>query len=466
MSETTPGPRSAFRTMLLAVLLAWSACGVYRWRVPPLVEVRATVQVPAATDLGTLCQRPEVRESAIQQFAKTAEGLVHEHPVLGGRVLARKLQNSIPQIAASSGERHAHAQTSVEAWEISYRSHQAADARDELTAILTILQQRVHAVHEAGGSGPDPAEVAAKVETLEEQLLNNELSLDLLNDQQGEVPDPAPLATQQQRVSDLRQRLAAAEKEGDALREQGRLAEDEFAATRQLATASRILTAGPIQVAVRNLETKFQLSSELTRLNESEQRLSNVYGEKHPKLAEIHARFDQILEELGGWEEVLAEAHVGEQLHETVEAVLSEQLTRELTLSQRLDSELDVLKSLQANTQQIAERSAEQASLSKELAALRNSTAANENGTEVFTILKPPAFAELPWYLQSLVLYVLATFCGVAAGLWIHRGRVARSYVAGDDSDIPLPTFTATPVAHLDLAQRRAARQARLKQAT
>ena len=66
MSDETPRARSPLWIIGCMVLVAWVACGVYRRQVPPLTTARAVLQVPSATDLGTLCLRPDIYRAAVQ----------------------------------------------------------------------------------------------------------------------------------------------------------------------------------------------------------------------------------------------------------------------------------------------------------------------------------------------------------------------------------------------------------------
>lgn len=463
MSDETPRRVSGLLTVSLAVALSLSACAVYRWRVPAMVEMQATVQVPAATDLGTLCQRPEVKEAAGKQFVQRTDVIDPPGSILGGQLFARKIRNAETQAAQSSGER-SNPQRSTEAWEIAYRSNQAGYITQELTALLTVLKQKVQAADESIHDKLEPHEVASKIQGLEERLLNNELALELLNSTQAESPDLDQVAQQRELVADLQQQQAAAAVTYQELQAQADKAEDEFNTSHNLSAAADVVSASELLEAIRDLQKQARLSTELTELNQSEQRLSSVYGERHPKLIALQTRFEEALTELGGWDAVIPEEQLSEQLRTMMESIVSKQSNLEQSLSDRLESERDQLKKLQRQTEQIAQRSGENETLTKELSALRGSASVKSPGVTSFVVLKQPAKVELPWYLQTSVLYVLAAVCGLAAGLWLYRIRVSRRLHADIDDPLPMPAFSTMPAVHLDLAQRRAMRQARLRQ--
>ncbi len=472
MPDESPRKRSPVWAMLLTVAMAWLACAGYRWRMPPLVEARAIVQVPSATDLGTLCRRPEVLQDAVRKLeADSEEFLLLEQPVqnpqLSGTVTARKIANLDLQTASSNtdgvdaGTESQSVHVSTETWELSYRTHKSNRALAELSAIVAIVQQRMVAAADNSESSPSAADSASRTAQLETDCQAAEQALQ-------ELPPANPIilaeGTERTEKLELDHTDAVLEHERDV--DDWDLVEQEFQVHGQLATALEVLAAGPVKVAVQQLEHQRKLSQELTRLNATERRLEEVYGDRHPKLIEVRKKFDQLLTELGGWSEVIDQQHLGERLRSLRESSLAEKQDLVEDLALRLELEQSELADADQMAQQRTQLTTELEALQGELTAARESQRTTTAGLiPAFTVTQPPRMADLPWFLNAGVLFGLATVCGLLAGRAIHRTWPVSDEPDDFEPEAPVvPTISIAPLETLDLAQRRALRQARLKQ--
>lgn len=466
MSEMSPHKGSAVWAMLLTVVVAWAACGVYRWRVPPSVDVRTVVQVPAATDLESLCQHPDVLQASAH---KLGDASVETSPAeqsdsgLSGKLLVRKL---------SSADRPASSDTptvpgETEAWELTYRTTESNGALETLSALVAVLQQRIEsaAVELDAGSGSQ-SHSPARIQELDDECLKVELELEALTDQAPPTQDVDDLADTEHSLTP-EQSLSSLRFERQRLDQEWSLVQQELQADTELGALASKLTPGPMQEIILQLDRQHQLSRELTRLNETEQRFSGIYGDRHPKLIDVRRQFDRVLTELGGWDEVLNEQHLIDQLQAEVESLIASKQQQQDDLQLQMELERE-------NSTANGEATRQRSLLTRQLENLRQEMAAAQAAEPArtaeqaarFVTVQPPQEVSTPWVFNFGLLFGLTTVCGLIAGKLIHRGWTAS--VDEDDSDLdlpPLPSFVPAPEAQLDLAQRRAVRQARLQQA-
>lgn len=468
MSELSPHKGSPVWAMLLTVVVAWTACGVYRWQVPPRVEARAVVQVPMATDLESLCRQPELLRAARHKLTEiptdASEGQPG-NPPLSGKLAVRKIQND----ASHSRAAMQHGET--ESWEITYRTAQSDRPLDELSALLTALEQRLLSTAEPGPDTGSQELSPDRIQELEDERLKAELQLEELADHVPPQPGAGELSDSEQ--SDLEQTgppaqaLAEVQSERQRMEEEWSLVQQQLQANPELETVAAKLAPGPLKEAILQLARRRKLSLELTGLNETEHRLEGIYGGRHPKLIEVRRKFDQVLGELGGWDEVVDPRHFPETLQSTVESVIALKHQEEADLQLQTELEQEVASTTDETARQRALLTRQLESVKQELAAAKGvGSAGRGSSAAVFATLEAPHMATNPWYFNLGVLFGLTTVCGLITGKLIHRAWPVSD--DEDDSDLaspPMPSFVPAPEAQLDLAQRRAVRQARLQQA-
>lgn len=470
MSDETPRRRSPFWIMACMVLIAWVAGGVYRHQVPPLTTARAMLQVPSATDLGTLCQRADIFQAAVEQLEADGDLFITFEqqagkPRLSGTLTATKVKVAPP--ANGLNPATSTSQISTETWELTYRTPRSERALGELAALITVLQSRV------APATVEKSPVAMRAENhlarleMQHQELQQQLE-DLATEADAGLANPTQLATLRDRVQALQKALTESQVQRLQCEEEWRLVEHEVGQNPRLEATVAKLSAGPVQEAVLQIEKQRKLSTELRRLNETERRLGNVYGEKHPKLIELRLKFEQILSELGGWDHVLDDGHVAERLQASLEQLLELKQQHETDLEMQLELEKQELSTLSQSSERRAVLTAQFEQLTLELAQARQSTSAGAAaGLAEFTILQVPEIAAPHWTGHFAVLAAIATFGGLIAGGMLHRMWATPVYPDADEPFDPPATSNYVPIQEtpLDLAQRRALRQARLQQA-
>ena len=462
MTDESSRRRSPLWMMGCMVLVAWIACGVYRRQTPPLTVVRAVLQVPSATDLGTLSQQPDIYQAAVKQLEADGDLYINfEHqagtPRLSGKLTATKLKSG-PHPATLAP------QLSTETWELSYRTPRPERALGELSALIAVLEPRV-APASAKSATDDRA--AAQLGQLETKRNALQVELEKLAPEAGAaVADPIQLANLKDRVQSLQRALTESQVKRLQLEEEWRLVEQEVGLNPRLEATVAKLSAGPVQEAVLQIDRQRKLSAELKRLNDTEQRLGNVYGDKHPKLVELRQKFEQVLSDLGGWDQVLDENQVAERLRTSLEQLLALKLQHATDLETQLALEQQELAAVSQQTERRSALTTQLEQLDRELAATRPTAATGTvAGLSEFAVQQAPEVMAPHWSSHFAVLMALATAGGLIAGGLLHRLRSNPSYRESDDSDPrATPAFTPLPETQLDLAQRRAVRQARLQQ--
>ena len=147
MSAGPPTRKSPVWTLGGMVLVAWVACGIYRHQVAPLTVARAVLRVPSATDLETLCQRPEIYQAAVEILEAAGDVFVvleqgSGQSRLSGVLTATKLTHARPSTGANPPSAAAPV-ISTETWELTYRTPLRDRALDELNTLISVLEQQV-----------------------------------------------------------------------------------------------------------------------------------------------------------------------------------------------------------------------------------------------------------------------------------------------------------------------------------
>ncbi len=467
MSDETPRRRSPLWVMGCMVLIAWVGCGIYRRQVPPLTVARAVLQVPSATDLGTLCLQTEIEQAAVEQLEAEGDIFISFEQRAGKPRLSGKLTAIKVKVAPPKGEPTPATPISTETWELTYRTPRSERALGELSALITVLQLRVApATVEKSPVDVRAENHLARLET-KRQEFQQQLE-DLAVEAGDSISDPTQLATLRDRVQALQKALTEAQVQRLQCEEEWRLVEQEVGQNPRLEATVAKLSAGPVQEAVLQIEKQRKLSTELRRLNETERRLGNVYGEKHPKLVELRLKFEQILSELGGWDHVLDDGHVAERLQASLEQLFELKRQHETDLETQLELEKQELTGLDQSTERRTALTAELAQVDQELTkAGQATTAGAAAGLTEFAVQQAPEIMAPHWSSHLALLISVATFGGLVAGGMLHRMRSNPVYREADEPPDPPAVSQYVPIQEtpLDLAQRRALRQARLQQA-
>jgi hypothetical protein len=470
MTDEPTRQRSPLWIMGCMVLVAWVACGIYRRQVPPLTIARAVLQVPSATDLGTLCLRPEIYQSAVQRLE--AEGdifITFEQsagkPQLSGKLLATKVKSIPPAKGSAASNSASH--VSTETWELTYSTPRAERALGELAALVTELTPLV--APGTSGTAANDDRIDAQTAELETKRQALEQERDKLSTEANtEAADPTQVAALRDRVQALQRALTDAQVLRLQSEEEWRLVEQDIEAKQRLDAIIAKLSAGPVQEAVLQIEKQRKLSAELTRLNETERRLGNVYGDKHPKLVELRQKFDQVLTELGGWDHVLDESHLAERVQSSLSELLKLKQQHETDLETQLELDQQELASLSQRAERRGDLSTQLEQLDLEIGKLRPAASASATaGLTGFGVQQAPEILAPHWSSHFALLITAATLGGLISGRLLHRMWSNPVYLV-DDEPIPPPaaaSYFPIQETQLDLAQRRAMRQARLQQA-
>lgn len=466
MTEEPQRQRSPIWIMGCMVLVAWVTCGVYRRQVPPLTTARAVLQVPSATDLGTFCQRPEVNQAAIEKLQADGDIYITLEQTSGPAKLSGTLTATKLKVAPPANGAGPTTPISTETWELTYSTPRPERALIELSTLIAVLEPQVvpPAVRSSHDQGPEAklAALEAKHKAVDEELQ----TLPAATTADG--TDSLPLTTQKNKVQALQKALTESQVQRLQAEEEWRHVEREMGLNQRLEAAAAKLSAGPVQEAVLQIERQRKLSAELTRLNETEQRLGNVYGDKHPKLLELRQKFEQTLSELGGWDHVLDEAHVTERVQSSLERLLNLKQQHETDLETQLELEQLELTSLSQDAERRVALTAQLDQLNRELGVVRQSTLAGASaGLRDFAVQQAPEIMAPHWSGSLALLMSGATLGGLIVGWMLHRRQSNFvSYEPTEPASIPvMATFTPTRDTQMDLAQRRATRQARLQQA-
>lgn len=471
MTQHPPPRSSPIWSMGCMILIAWLAVGVYRRQVPPVVTATAIVQIPTATDLGSVCRQSELADVAIQHLEAQGDVLVVLEDGIGqlklsGELTAKKIGTTRSSLAEAEVEKSKPSRT---AWELTYRTPLGDRAIPELTALITALESRFMPANSATVSVNENASVSES-KSVRRHELDNQLQ-ELTDDQAVRDIDPSRLAGLQERIRTLQRALTEAQNDRLKAEEEWRLVNDEYPRYPHLDAIAARLSPGPIQNAVLQVELQLKRSSELTRLNESEQRLSSLYGEKHPKLVEVRARFDQLLADLGGWDQVLNAAQVPVALQTTLSQILKLKQQHAADLETQLELEQSELTTWHDSNKLRSRLEGELTQLDRELANDRAAGLGASASTQ-FQVERSPELATRPWHADLPTLMATATLAAMVCGWCLHRFNSSAHYhVVEYRTDAEptqlstLPPVFASPKINLSLAQRRALRQARLQQA-
>lgn len=470
MTNELPRRRHPLWFMLTLAVVACGAVAAYRYRHPALTTTRAIVQVPSATDIGNLCLRPEVTTAAVAQLEAAGDLYLtleqtQNGSKLSGMLTATKLKSTAQIPGTGSNET-----TSNEKWELTYRTERPERALIELTALIEVLRTQVTpAAHESTTADHQITErlteLTAKHQSLqaESQQMSGESPLD--------QSDASQVSAVRDRVQTLHRALAEARVLRLRAEDECRLVEQEVHSQQRLDAIATKLTQGPVQEAVLEIERQRKLSAELTRLNEAERKLGMVYGDKHPKLIELRQKFETLLTELGGWDQILDASHVVERVQSSLGQVLDLQQQHEAALQTQIElEESAVIASAEAVERRTA-LTAQLKQVEQELDGARKAQQAAESARTARWSVSQPAEVVDPHWTTSLAAWMaVAAAAGLGLGWVLNRaispasGRYEERYDELPES-APVPSATIPPPeAQLDLAQRRALRQARLQQ--
>ena len=473
MSAGPPTRKSPVWTLGGMVLVAWVACGIYRHQVAPLTVARAVLRVPSATDLETLCQRPEIYQAAVEILEAAGDVFVvleqgSGQSRLSGVLTATKLTHARPSTGANPPSAAAPV-ISTETWELTYRTPLRDRALDELNTLISVLEQQVRPASPVSLERGD--QEVSPVEQLEDerQTLRRELEQSATESASAPV-DPSQWVALQERVRTLQRTLTEARNARLIVEEEWKLVEQECRLNPRLVAVASRLSPGLVQEAVLQIERQRTQSAELTRLNETEQRLENVYGDNHPKLVELRKHFEQLLSDLGGWEQVLDESHVGERLEAALGQILALRQRHEADLQTQLELEQAEFSSLNQSAEQRNRLTARLEQLDRELLETRQASPAEATSGPVLGLQRPAELSAPDWHSDIALLMSCATAVGLSLGWLLHRsGSGAQRHSTLELGSVPVTSVftpsTPEPAAQLNLAQRRALRQARLQHA-
>ena len=461
MTDELPRRRHPLWFMVTLAVVACGAAGAFRYWNAPQTAARAIVQVPSATDIGTLCQQPEITTAAVAQLESEGDlYLTLEQPPGGSRLSGKLTAAKLKSATQAPGT------ASAETWELTYRTPHPERALVELNTLVDVLAKRVTPPATSDSAAEQQlaqqvANLEAKHQTLQTEL--NELAADVPADR----PDAATLTASRDRVQSLQRALTDAQVLRLQAEDDCRLVEQEVRNQQHLDAIATRLTAGPVQEAVLEIERQRKLSAELTRLNETERRLGMVYGDKHPKLIELRQKFDSLLDELGGWDHILDEAHVAERVQMALAQLLDLKQQHESNLQTQIEL---VQESVTANDQSVEQRTVLTADLQQtalDLAAARQAQqAAVAARASHWSVPQPAELIPPNWTASLAALMAAAAASGLMLGWLLNRVTFpAANYYHESPPPAPeLPVIPPPPETQLDLAQRRALRQARLQQ--
>ena len=469
MTDECPRQRSPLWIMGSMLLIAWVGCGVYRHQMPPLTVVRAVLQVPSATDLSTLCLQPDIYQAAVKQLEADGDIYITFENQSGKPQLSGKLTVAKLQVASSPGGLNAPnptPQISTESWELTYRTPRPERALGELSALIAVLEPLIALASSAQPSTDKLADTQLTEVGTTRHALQQELD-NLAPAAVAGVADPIQLVALQDRVQSLQRALTESQIQRLQFEEEWRLLEQELALNPRLEATAAKLSVGPVQEAVLQVDRQRKLSRELTRLNDTERRLGNIYGDKHPQLVELRQKFEQVLAELGGWENVLNEQHAPQRLQASLEQLLKLKQRHETDLQTQLDLEQQDLSARSQSTERRIALTAQIQQLDRELAVATQRRSADVlSGASAFAVQQAPEIVTPHWSGNLTVLMAIASAGGLIMGAMLHRLRSHPIYSDQEEtSPRSTPVFAPIPVTELDLAQRRAMRQARLQQA-
>jgi hypothetical protein len=496
-------PPSTLRTCLivLAMVCTWSLGGAYLWQHPPAAVAEAVVQVPPGTDPENLCNNPEIIKAALDKLSELKRfpntGVKGEG---GDRTSPSQLSGTLSGRKAIDGS-----------WKLSYQAPNAEIAVNELTALVTELERHLaqpknkQAVMDRRQLDDRLQQLKLrKSEILKTAALQNqdltdperELNAESMSEQGGAEPALELAATQdpavvKERINALQRAATEARLERMRAEEELSLVGTEITAGKKLESVANQLSAGPIQDAVRQVDRQARLSIELRQVNTTLSNDSEIYGEKHPRLIELRRRFDRLLQDVGGWEHLLADSAVREHLTESLEQVLEVRREREVDLQVQLELEQS---ELQDQAEVVLTRSRTSGTLKKvaaEIAENHQALASLDKQLKSESVVaRGPAVVVASTLIERGWPWLVVVFAGIFLGWGTAQiPRFERQPQYEIPMEVPLLTVPrvllpsravetaapAVPVASvsfssvaatetLDLAQRRAARQARWQQ--
>jgi hypothetical protein len=487
-------PPSAARTwsFVLAVVCVWIFGGLYVWRSPLPSIAEASVQVPPGTDLETLCAHPEVVQAALDKLrgiqpkstydAKNTLDAENSPTALSGTLSVRKIADG--------------------SWKLTYQAVDAETAVRELRALVGELERHLAAPKneklalERRGLESQLAQLKLKQVEIqsgsqadESERLDNESIIDLgANDGLDRAAVTAGSGESvglKERISTLQRAATEARVERLRTEEDLALVESGLATGKRLQAIANQMTAGPVQEAVRHVDKQARLSNDLKQINATLSKDSEIYGDNHPRLVELRRRFERMLQEVGGWENLLVEASVRDHLMVSLEQILESRRERESDLQIQIELEQSALQD-RARVELARSRDASiLKKLGAEIAATqRTLDESNKPPAGNFATIQVPAVNSSLTLLEHGWPWGAVLIGGLAAG-WCVTRIPPRERQPEYDHSVQLPLLTVprvllpqfasvtTPsVAEvgisddqpLDLAERRAARRSRWQQ--
>jgi hypothetical protein len=288
-----------------------------------------------------------------------------------------------------------------------------------------------------------------------------------------------------ERISALQRAVTEARVERLRTEEDVALVESGLGTQKRLQAIANQMTAGPVQEAVRHVDKQARLSNELKQINATLSKDSEIYGENHPRLVELRRRFDRMLHEVGGWENLLVEESVRDHLLVSVEQILESRREREGDLQIQIELEQSALQ----DRAQVESARLRDASVLKKLeaeiaATQRTLDASNKPQAGDFSRVHAPAVNSSLTMLEHGWPWGAVLIGGLAAGWFVSRIS-SRERQPEYDHSVQLPLLTVPRVLlppfasvatsgvaeagnadgqPLDLAERRAARRSRWQQ--
>lgn len=451
MNSQTTGLRR-LKLLLLGLAVSWGLCAWYHQSRPTLYEARARLKV----------ERPE---EAVAQFA-SGELLVEAAQVLAERDRAldpaaaestEELQGTLRATPAEDGT-----------LEVVYRTSERMQAVSVLSAILdAYLLQGDEAT-----SGN-----AARIQELEIAKRKCESELQFQQSQQREVEQKlAELKTNEveqavtlERVKTLSKALAEArlqrlELERDVLQVRRDLEEQ-----LPLQILASRLPEGRIRETVQSLLQVDQLSAELAEKEAALEKMSGVFGRRHPQLQSQQEQIAELKRRLAGLKTVPVPtdpAVCRDWLLEQLEASLAERRRFEQDLQDQLELEQETL--------------VERASFERQHAAIVQKVALASHQLEAVTAqleaenIRPQqraqAIVQTPWLSPEPVgmglgvVLILGSVAGAAGG-WMFAWLIDQVKGTGgiDLERLTAHATTGSIEPLCTLQERRAMRQARLQ---
>ena len=533
MFAESPTPILKTGLVVAVIVMTWVLGGFWVSRQSHPVTAEAVLQLPPATDLELLCSEPDLVDQVRTRFEenrsiageKNSAGLASPH--------SSSNWGTLTVSKSASGD-----------WILHTDASDRQDAMAELTAWIDVLTARI-AQPDQGKQADQRGRLSRQLQQLTEQLSELERSLDSdakialdrdsndqvtpesnqptieefdfpneksrnkhvfasqrhgdiapasfeskQSDQSSESEDEFTTSVNASDTVALSEQVKSLEREAKAARaarvqieKEIQIVRSRFEVEAPLESISKRLTPGPIQKILRQIERQARLSGELQQLNATLVSDAEIYGEKHPRLVEHRRRFDQLLDEVGGWENLLAEKSIADTLYEQMEHALAQQVEIEEDLQLHLELEQSELRHQHERDQLQSDVIADRQHLQSRIEATRAQLAAlppsAESGLKIQT---PPKISGGSLLWRAATSWGFVGLVGLLAGFLAHRTiRIERSVeypIFGETTLLTIPQLPNMPSEVPDLfsqlnqapstvptlAERRSNRQTRWQQ--